>query len=359
LNLPGRMFTDEKMKLQTKIALSIIPLVLISIFVLGLWSIKKAEESVHKSASLYMNTIIDSYLSDVNKLNDLLVKNGLEKVASFVSEYKKNAQEMGAAIQISDKSYIFIIDESRQLIFCSNNSDKNMMETIWGPVAENKVVSSEPNHEFHLIEKGIENLYVNRKFKPWGWTIFFAMEDQAVHDAERKIRNATIGIASICSILSILMVFIILRRFFVVPINIIGRSAISIAKGEKVNQIDVYSKDELGDLARNMEIMSNEIQKHQAEIKKANDELEKRVKERTIELEKALSEIKTLRGIVPICSHCKKIRDDKGYWNQIEGYIQKHSEAEFSHGMCPECSDELYGKEDWYIEMKKEKNEKK
>jgi len=77
------------------------------------------------------------------------------------------------------------------------------------------------------------------------------------------------------------------------------------------------------------------------------------------DLQKALSEVKTLKGFLPICSHCKNIRDDKGYWNQIEGYIQKHSDAEFSHGMCPECSDELYGKEDWYIEMKNEEKQKK
>ncbi|MBW1815163.1 MAG: response regulator [Deltaproteobacteria bacterium] len=60
------------------------------------------------------------------------------------------------------------------------------------------------------------------------------------------------------------------------------------------------------------------------------------------ELEKALSEIKILKGIIPICANCKKIRDDKGYWNQIEAYIRDHSEAEFSHGICPECSKELY-----------------
>ncbi len=72
------------------------------------------------------------------------------------------------------------------------------------------------------------------------------------------------------------------------------------------------------------------------------------------ELQKALDEIKTLKGIIPICSGCKKIRDDSGYWNRIESYIQKHSEAEFSHGMCPECLDEHYGNEDWYIELKKD-----
>lgn len=55
------------------------------------------------------------------------------------------------------------------------------------------------------------------------------------------------------------------------------------------------------------------------------------------ELEKAIKEIKTLSGLLPICCKCKKIRDDKGYWTQIEGYIQKHSDAKFSHGICPGC----------------------
>ena len=60
------------------------------------------------------------------------------------------------------------------------------------------------------------------------------------------------------------------------------------------------------------------------------------------ELQKALSEVRTLRGFLPICSHCKKIRDDKGYWGQIESYIQEHSDAEFSHGICPECAKKYY-----------------
>ncbi len=66
------------------------------------------------------------------------------------------------------------------------------------------------------------------------------------------------------------------------------------------------------------------------------------------ELQKALSEVKTLRGFLPICSHCKKIRDDKGYWNQIESYIQDRSEAEFSHGICPECAKQFYPDIDIY-----------
>jgi len=72
--------------------------------------------------------------------------------------------------------------------------------------------------------------------------------------------------------------------------------------------------------------------------KKAEEEREKLIQE----LQKALAEVKTLSGLIPICASCKKIRDDKGYWNQIESYIRDHSEAEFSHGICPECMKKLY-----------------
>jgi PAS domain S-box-containing protein len=72
--------------------------------------------------------------------------------------------------------------------------------------------------------------------------------------------------------------------------------------------------------------------------KRAQEEREKLIQE----LQDALASIKRLRGLLPICASCKKIRDDKGYWNQIESYIRDHSEAEFSHGICPECFKKLY-----------------
>ena len=59
-------------------------------------------------------------------------------------------------------------------------------------------------------------------------------------------------------------------------------------------------------------------------------------------LQDALDHVKLLSGLLPICSSCKKIRDDKGYWSQVENYIQKHSEAEFSHSLCPDCFKKLY-----------------
>jgi len=60
------------------------------------------------------------------------------------------------------------------------------------------------------------------------------------------------------------------------------------------------------------------------------------------ELREALAEVRTLRGIVPICAGCKKIRDDKGYWEQVDVYVREHTHAEFSHGMCPDCLQKYY-----------------
>lgn len=71
------------------------------------------------------------------------------------------------------------------------------------------------------------------------------------------------------------------------------------------------------------------------------------------ELQQTLHYVKKLQGLLPICASCKKIRDDKGYWSSIESYIEDHSEVKFSHGLCEECSDKLYGQEDWYIKLKK------
>lgn len=80
------------------------------------------------------------------------------------------------------------------------------------------------------------------------------------------------------------------------------------------------------------------ISQRNTELEKKNRELEKLLEENR----KVLSEIKILKGFLPICSHCKKIRDDQGYWTQLEEYISQHSEAQFSHGLCLDCAKEHY-----------------
>jgi CHASE1-domain containing sensor protein len=94
----------------------------------------------------------------------------------------------------------------------------------------------------------------------------------------------------------------------------------------------------LADTTLDLEKANIGLRKEIMERERAEEQRDKLIED----LQKTLSEVKTLRGYLPICSNCKKIRDDKGYWNQIESYIRDRSEAEFSHGICPECAKKLY-----------------
>jgi hypothetical protein len=92
--------------------------------------------------------------------------------------------------------------------------------------------------------------------------------------------------------------------------------------------------------------LEQRVQERTSELLTANDSLVEEIKER----EKAESEVKVLSGLLPICSHCKKVRDDKGYWNSIDSYIAKHSEATPSHSICPDCAKKHYPDYDIYEE---------
>ena len=72
-----------------------------------------------------------------------------------------------------------------------------------------------------------------------------------------------------------------------------------------------------------------------------------------LQLQNALAQVMTLQGLLPICASCKKIRDDRGYWSQIETYIGDHSDAEFTHGICPECTKKLYPEYSEHEELKR------
>ncbi|MFZ2631520.1 MAG: hypothetical protein WA081_09760 [Desulfosalsimonadaceae bacterium] len=96
----------------------------------------------------------------------------------------------------------------------------------------------------------------------------------------------------------------------------------------------------------------NDLQNEKKQVMGLNKQLERDIEKRKLtekekerliaELQKALGEVKTLSGLIPICAHCKKVRDDKGYWNQIESYIHERSDADFSHSICPACAKILY-----------------
>jgi hypothetical protein len=94
--------------------------------------------------------------------------------------------------------------------------------------------------------------------------------------------------------------------------------------------------------AEHMALASNEVAEQMTVLNNELANTARQLRRRQRELQEAYDRIRKLSGMLPICSHCKKIRDDDGYWNQVETYVSDHSDASFSHGLCPECARELY-----------------
>lgn len=115
------------------------------------------------------------------------------------------------------------------------------------------------------------------------------------------------------------------------PLVALAGAAEAFGRGEREHPVPRGGRDEIGDLSR---VFTEMIENR----KRSEEEREKLI----IELRAAMENVKTLSGLLPICASCKKVRDDKGYWNQIDAYISEHSDAEVSHGLCPDCAQKLY-----------------
>ncbi len=124
----------------------------------------------------------------------------------------------------------------------------------------------------------------------------------------------------------------------VTPLEELSAASRALAEGGTIKRVTLKPGDELGDLGTAFNTMATQVESRTSDLKSLNEELESRNQE----LEVTLQEVKQLSGLLPICAKCKKIRDDDGYWRQVESYIGEHSKVEFSHGICPHCAEELY-----------------
>jgi len=134
------------------------------------------------------------------------------------------------------------------------------------------------------------------------------------------------------------------KRFLMDPLSKVRDSALQISTSD--THLGVAIKLPAG---RELQELTEAFNRMSYRVKEHVDNLEHTVEERTADLQRtnqdlrdALVRVKTLSGLLPICASCKKVRDDKGYWNQIEAYIREHSDAEFSHSICPDCVTVLY-----------------
>lgn len=172
--------------------------------------------------------------------------------------------------------------------------------------------------------------------------------DQVRHNL-RELRLT--GLASLfASLLLALLFALYLSRGLTRRIARVTAHCRDLALGRLNVRIEGRTFDEFDDLAESFNAMGSalggtraELEKAIAELKATQHGLEERVADRTRELQETVEKMDVLRGLLPICCSCKKIRDDQGYWRQVEQFVSQHTGARFTHGICPECQLKLYG----------------
>lgn len=167
-------------------------------------------------------------------------------------------------------------------------------------------------------------------FKDDSWTLIAEVSSNVVFASANRLRDNIIITAVIIGVIFLILAYIF-SRSVTMPIEELSNATHEIDKGNFDIEIKYKSEDEIGQLSSSFIKMAKTLKDYRSNISTY-----------TAELEEALDKVKLLSGMLPICASCKKIRDDKGYWSQIETYIKSHSEAEFTHSLCPDCVQKLY-----------------
>jgi len=155
---------------------------------------------------------------------------------------------------------------------------------------------------------------------------------KSMQTAEQRFRLLTFIIPFLMLVILITLAILFNRRVLH-PLLQLNKAVSAVAKGDLTVRSATNNNDEFGELSRTFDAMAIDL------VSEMKAEIAERIRAEN-DREAALASIKKLEGIIPICMYCKKIRDDENSWNQLEQYITDHSEAMFSHGMCPTCSKE-------------------
>ena len=164
------------------------------------------------------------------------------------------------------------------------------------------------------------------------WTILVKIDEAEAFSSITRAKNLVAKVTAGLILLAVL-IGLTLSRNITKPIVYLTDMTKKISKDGLLTRIENSSNDEMGELADSFNEMIKTRQRVEEEREKS-----------MVELQKALAEVRVLRGILPICAICKKIRNDAGYYEQIEDYIHKHAGVDFSHTICPKCMEKHYPK---------------
>lgn len=250
-----------------------------------------------------------------------------------------------------DIAFLYVMRlEGEQVLFVID-SDETDAQAVPGHVYD----SVAPN-----MRQGFHSAAVDDKITRDEWGSFLSGY-APLHDGEGRYlvgidmradevgnKLAQLRLTGLVSLLASLLLALVFALYFsrslVTRIDVLTRQCHEIARGRLDQRIALRTHDEFDDLVSAFNTMGEDLgtarrENEQVlnELRAARDHLSASVDERTRDLQATRERLQMLRGLLPICSSCKKIRDDKGYWQQVEQFVETYTEARFTHGVCPDC----------------------
>lgn len=252
----------------------------------------------------------------------------LNSIAPILTEKFIDLEIMAKELKNSeeDVEYIFIVNHHGDIP--AHTFEKGF------PVELKAINKADPANQFSIqeivTEKGaILDIAVPLSKGAIGVLHLGVSERSIRKDVDRIIQLIILIILAVMVVGS--LVAIAFEMALTKPVIELAKAAEAVGSGDLEQTVSVKSKDEIGQLGSAFNSMIEMRKQAEAEREKLISELQE-----------SLAKVKALSGLLPICTSCKKIRDDKGYWNQVESYISEHSDAEFTHGMCPDCMKKFY-----------------
>lgn len=236
--------------------------------------------------------------------------------------------------KIGKKGYLYLISKDRVMIL---HPDKNRIMKQDVLPGQNKLLDKalagfEGSGET-VNSRGVKQLVSFNALRTVDWILGAAFPLDEAYEPILQLRSymysATVGIV----LLSIILIWILTTRITYNLKSLAEQVAVIGDDTPDSYKISINSADEVGVLANTINGLLVKLADKENDLVLQRDQLA----QQTVELKDALEKVKVLSGIIPICAWCKKIRNDSGYWDQLESYIEEHSDADFSHGVCPEC----------------------
>jgi signal transduction histidine kinase/CheY-like chemotaxis protein len=279
----------RSMRLQTKIALAVLPLVVASIFAVGFGAMNVAHRVLRTSTFDHMHVVLNIFVRDhIEPLHGLLAQYGLSEAAPFVADYQRQAANAAENFEVAPTGHLFALDGDGALAFCNCGMSSEPPEPVLGIVARSSEAIFENGAKAGEIpDSAYRRFYVARRFSPWNWTVFYAVSDREFETLFHSIRKETLATAAAAGAGVVLLLVLVLRTIFVRPVSVLRAAASDIAGGKDVQSIPVRSGDELGALARHMEILSMGVRANRRMEAAWRHELEAEVERRTRALQAA------------------------------------------------------------------------